>query len=75
MRAIVISSLDRPVDVLEIPDAVPSLHVEILSQRLDAAGVPFEVLPVSRNTTLDQLTCDVERFIDSADDDEEPENP
>ena len=74
MRAIVISSPDRPVEVLEIPEAVPSLHLEILSQRLDAAGVAFEVLPVSRNTTLDELTYDVERFVD-ADDDEEPKEP
>ncbi len=74
MRAIVISSPDRPVEVLEIPEAVPSLHLEILSQRLDAAGVAFEVLPVSRNTTLDELTYDVERFVD-ADDDEDPKEP
>jgi len=74
VRAIVISSPDRPVEVLEIPEAVPSLHLEILSQRLDAAGVAFEVLPVSRNTTLDELTYDVERFVD-ADDDEDPKEP
>ena len=71
MRAIVISSPDRPVEVIEIPEPTPSLQLEILSQRLDAAGVAFEVLPVSRNATLDELTHDVERFVDSAEDDED----
>ena len=71
MRAIVISSPDRPVEVIEIPEPIPSLQLEILSQRLDAAGVAFEVLPVSRNATLDELTRDVERFVDSAEDHED----
>ncbi len=71
MRAIVISSPDRPVEVLEIPETVSTLQLAILSQSLDDAGVAFEVLPLSRNATLDELTNDVERFVDSADDDED----
>lgn len=65
MRAIVISSPDRPVEVLEVPDPIPQLQLEVLAQKLDAAGVSFEVLPVSRNATVEELTHDVERFIDA----------
>jgi hypothetical protein len=76
MRAIVISSPDRPVEVLEIPQPTSELELAVVCQQLDAAAVDFEVLPVSRNSTVEQLRIDVDRFIDL--DDEQgldPEGP
>ena len=76
MRAIVISSPDRPVEVLEIPQRTSELELAVVCQQLDAAGVDFEVLPVSRNNTVEQLRNDVDRFIDHDDDqDLDPEGP
>ena len=68
MRAIVISSPDRPVEVLEIPQPTSDLELAVVCQQLDAAGVDFEVLPVSRNSAVEQLRNDVDRFIDHDDD-------
>ena len=76
MRAIVISSPDRPVEVLEIPQPTSDLELAVVCQQLDAAGVDFEVLPVSRNSAVEQLRNDVDRFIDHDDDqDLDPEGP
>ena len=68
MRAIVISSPDRPVEVLEIPQPTSELELAVVCQHLDAAGVEFEVLPVLRNTTVEEFRNDVDRFIDLDDD-------
>ena len=76
MRAIVISSPDRPVEVLEIPQPTSELELAVVCQQLDAAAVDFEVLPVSRNSAVEQLRNDVDRFIDHDDDqDLDPEGP
>jgi hypothetical protein len=76
LKAIVISSPDRPVEVLEIPQPTSELELAVVCQRLDAAGVAFEVLPVSRNGTVEELRFDVDRFVDLDDDqDLEREEP
>jgi hypothetical protein len=76
MRAIVISSPDRPVEVLEIPQRTSELELAVVCQHLDAVGVEFEVLPVSRNSTVEELRNDVDRFIDLDDDQGlDPEGP
>ena len=76
MRAIVISSPDRPVEVLEIPQPTSELELAVVCQQLDAAAVDFEVLPVSRNSTVEELRNDVDRFVDLDEDQGlDPEGP
>jgi hypothetical protein len=64
MRTLVICTPERPVDVLEVPDSLSVLQLMTITQRLDAAGVDYELIPVSRNTDAEQLTTDVDRFAD-----------
>lgn len=67
MRALVIYTPEKPVDVVEVPDSASVLELSILTQRLDSAGVEYELLAVSRNASASELAADVERFVDEAD--------
>jgi hypothetical protein len=56
MRALVIFNREyRPAALIALPESTPLLKLEIETQRLDAAGVEYEVLDVSRDMTLDDF--------------------
>ncbi len=62
MRALVISSPEKPVDVIQIPDNLSVHCIEQFTRRLDAAGVEYELLPVSLNGTITEFGFDIDRY-------------
>jgi hypothetical protein len=62
MRALVIYTSERPVDVIMLPEDTSVLQLEAQTERLDAAGVDYEVLPISRNASVTELAADIGRY-------------
>ena len=63
MRALVIYTRHRPIAVIVIPDHTPVRELDLQRRRLDEAGLEYEVLAVSRDTTLDNFIANASSFI------------
>jgi hypothetical protein len=62
MRAIVIYTCEKPVDVIHVPQDVTVMQLQEQTARLDAVGVDYELLNFTLNEEPDDLALDIERF-------------